>query len=168
LLFAHVKHRLLKFHEASNPQVALFRTLNNIKVSVICRSGSKTLSRANLRYDQDRLSAVLLRVGVPGANIIKATFVPAIKLCAFGIPSPAVSVADAHRGRLWFGMDGRATNERPKIDQLVYYLGREAASGVYQVTQLLPPEGEAFQYRIKNANEPHERMAKEHELFSAA
>jgi hypothetical protein len=50
----------------------------------------------------------------------------------------------------------------------VYYLGREGASGVYQVTQLLPPEGEAFQYRIKNANEPHERMAKEHELFSAA
>ena len=41
-----------------------------------------------------------------------------------------------------------------KIGQLVYYLGREGASGVYQVTQLLPPEGEAFQYRIKNANEP--------------
>ena len=55
-----------------------------------------------------------------------------------------------------------------KIGQLVYYLGREGASGVYQVTQLLPPEGEAFQYRIKNANEPHERMAKEHELRSAA
>ena len=36
-----------------------------------------------------------------------------------------------------------------KIGQLVYYR-------------------EAFQYRIKNANEPHERMAKEHELFSAA
>ena len=55
-----------------------------------------------------------------------------------------------------------------KIGQLVYYLGREDAPSVYRVTQLLPPEGEAFQYRIKNANEPHERMAKEHELFSAA
>jgi hypothetical protein len=55
-----------------------------------------------------------------------------------------------------------------KIGQLVYCLSREAASGVYQVTQLLPPEGDAFQYRIKNANEPHERMVKEHELFSAA
>jgi hypothetical protein len=32
-----------------------------------------------------------------------------------------------------------------KIGQLVNYLSREAASGVYQVTQLLPPEGEAFQ-----------------------
>jgi hypothetical protein len=55
-----------------------------------------------------------------------------------------------------------------KIGQLVYYLSREGASSVYQVTQLLPPEGGAFQYRIKNANEAHERMAKEHELFSAS
>ena len=51
-----------------------------------------------------------------------------------------------------------------KIGQLVDYLGRERASGVYQITQLLPPEGEAFQYRIKNVNEPHERIAKESEL----
>jgi len=55
-----------------------------------------------------------------------------------------------------------------KIGQLVFYLSRDATSGVYEVTQLLPPEGETFQYHIKNANEPHERMAKEHELFSAA
>ena len=52
-----------------------------------------------------------------------------------------------------------------KIGQLVYYLGREGASSVYQVTQNSRPEGEAFQYHIKNANEPHERMAKEHEPF---
>ena len=44
---------------------------------------------------------------------------------------------------------------------------RDGASGVYQVTQLLPAEGEAFQYRIKNVNEPHERVAKESELRSA-
>jgi hypothetical protein len=37
------------------------------------------------------------------------------------------------------------------IGQLVDYHGRERASGVYQITQLLPPEGEAFQYRIKNS-----------------
>ena len=55
-----------------------------------------------------------------------------------------------------------------KIGQLVSYLSRDATSGVYQVTQLLPPEGEAFQYRIKNANEPHERVAKEHELGGAS
>jgi hypothetical protein len=54
-----------------------------------------------------------------------------------------------------------------KVGQLVNYLSREAASGTYQITQLLPPEREAFQYRIKNANEPHERVAKENELRSA-
>jgi hypothetical protein len=59
------------------------------------------------------------------------------------------------------------TGHKFKIGQLVYYLGRERASGVYQITQLLPPEGGAFQYRIKNTNEPHERIAKEHELRGA-
>jgi hypothetical protein len=54
-----------------------------------------------------------------------------------------------------------------KIGQLVDYVSRESASGVYQVTQLLPPEGEVFQYRIKNANKPHERVAKESELRTA-
>jgi hypothetical protein len=54
-----------------------------------------------------------------------------------------------------------------KIGQLVDYLGRERASGVYQITQLPPTEGEAFQYRINNVNEPHERVAKENELRSA-
>jgi hypothetical protein len=53
------------------------------------------------------------------------------------------------------------------IGQLVEYLGRERAPGVYQITQLPPPEGGAFQYRIKNVNEPHERVAKENELRSA-
>ena len=51
-----------------------------------------------------------------------------------------------------------------KIGQLVNYLGRDRAYGVYQVTQLLAPEGKVFQYRIKNINEPHERVAKESEL----
>ena len=55
-----------------------------------------------------------------------------------------------------------------KIGQLVNYLSRDATSGVYQVTQLIAARGEAFQYRIKNVNEPHERVAKESELRSAA
>ena len=53
------------------------------------------------------------------------------------------------------------------IGQLVNYLGHDRAPGVYQVTQLLPPEGEVFQYRIRNVNEPHERVAKENELRRA-
>jgi hypothetical protein len=54
-----------------------------------------------------------------------------------------------------------------KIGQLVNYHSRERVPGVYQITQLLPPEGDEFQYRIKNINEPHERVAKESELRRA-
>ena len=54
-----------------------------------------------------------------------------------------------------------------KKGQLVNYLSRERAPGVYQITQLLPSEGDTFQYRIKNINEPHERVAKESELRRA-
>ena len=55
-----------------------------------------------------------------------------------------------------------------KIGQLVNYHGPERAPGVYQITQLLPPEGDTFQYRIKSRNEPHERVVKEKELERAA
>jgi hypothetical protein len=54
-----------------------------------------------------------------------------------------------------------------KVGQFVNYLRRGGSLGVYQVTELLPSEDGVFQYRIKNVNEPHERMAKEHELRSA-
>jgi hypothetical protein len=73
------------------------------------------------------------------------------------------------RGKaLYDTREGTVSGHKFKIGQLVSYLGRERASGAYRITQLLPPEGGAIQYRIKNANEPHERIAKEHELRSAA
>jgi len=55
-----------------------------------------------------------------------------------------------------------------KVGEYVDYLGQQRASGVYQVIQLLPAQsgGGAFQYRIKNANEPHERVTRESELRS--
>jgi hypothetical protein len=52
------------------------------------------------------------------------------------------------------------------VGQLVDYIGRHRASGVYQVTARLPSENGGFQYRIKNVNEPHERVARENELRS--
>jgi len=55
-----------------------------------------------------------------------------------------------------------------KVGQLLNYRSREQALGVYQITQLLPPEGATFQYRIKSRKEPHERAAKEYELERAA
>ena len=36
--------------------------------------------------------------------------------------------------------------------------------GVFTVTRLLPPLGVELQYRIKSADEVHERVASEHEL----
>jgi hypothetical protein len=55
-----------------------------------------------------------------------------------------------------------------KISQSVSYTSRPfsagSVSGVYEITQLLPPEGDDFQYKIKSAAEPHERVAKESQL----
>jgi hypothetical protein len=59
------------------------------------------------------------------------------------------------------------SSHRFKIGQLVNYLGRERVAGFYTVLQLLPSEDEVPQYRIKNVNEPHERVVKEHELRRA-
>ncbi|MCZ7657280.1 MAG: hypothetical protein M5U07_05215 [Xanthobacteraceae bacterium] len=41
---------------------------------------------------------------------------------------------------------------------------RGGANGVYKVVRVLPREGDDQQYRIKSANEPHERVAKESQL----
>ena len=41
---------------------------------------------------------------------------------------------------------------------------REAATGDYQVLCRLPRRDGEYQYRIKSAHEPHERVVKESEL----
>lgn len=59
-----------------------------------------------------------------------------------------------------------------KIGQSVNYTswltGSDNSNAIYEITQLLPPEGDDFQYRIKSAAEPHERVAKESQLNRAA
>ena len=59
-----------------------------------------------------------------------------------------------------------------RIGQSVHYMsgphGRGTSIDVYRVTQLLPPEGDERQYRIKSANEPHERVVKESQLNRAS
>jgi hypothetical protein len=65
------------------------------------------------------------------------------------------------------GEETTMSGHKYKIGQTVNYVSRigyDRASGTYEVKELLPPEGDAFQYRIKNASEPYERVAKEHEL----
>jgi hypothetical protein len=55
-----------------------------------------------------------------------------------------------------------------KVGQSVSFMsgpfGRRGVNGVYKVTQFLPPEDDDCQYRIKNADEPHERVIKESQL----
>ena len=64
---------------------------------------------------------------------------------------------------------GAVSGHKFKIGQTVHYLGRDGAPGLYQVTQLLPQaEDKVSQYRIKSLNEPHQRVAREHELRRAA
>jgi hypothetical protein len=53
-----------------------------------------------------------------------------------------------------------------KIGDIVALNGRFAPGGVFEVVKQLPGGAEP-EYRIKNANEPHERMARESELVKA-
>jgi hypothetical protein len=73
--------------------------------------------------------------------------------------------------RLFATTEDALSEHRFKVGQTVHYTsgpyGRGGASGVYKITQLLPPEGDDSQYRIKSANEPHERVVKESQLNRA-
>jgi hypothetical protein len=61
------------------------------------------------------------------------------------------------------------TNMRPhkfKVGELVAFnpaVSRFLPGGVYEVIKHLPGDGE-YEYRIKSANEAHERVARESEL----
>jgi hypothetical protein len=50
-----------------------------------------------------------------------------------------------------------------EIVALAPVFGRNVSGGVYVVIKHLPGNGE-YEYRIKSANEPHERVARESEL----
>ena len=55
-----------------------------------------------------------------------------------------------------------------RVGQSVNYLsgphGRGPRGDVFKIIQCLPPQGGDYQYRIRAANEPHDRVAKESEL----
>jgi hypothetical protein len=76
-----------------------------------------------------------------------------ISLCI--LPGPRSSVVDVSK------------NHKFKVGQAVYYesgFGSRRRSDVFQIIQRLPPENGDYQYRIKNADEPYDRVAKESEL----
>jgi hypothetical protein len=62
--------------------------------------------------------------------------------------------------------------ERPqfKVGEIVFYasgVGSSRRSDVFTITQRLPAEGGNYQYRIKSADEPSDRVVKESELETA-
>ena len=69
-------------------------------------------------------------------------------------------------------MEGSVHEHKFKVGQSVSFVsgpfGRGGANGIYTITQLLPPEGDDCQYRIKSASEPHERVVKASQLNRVA
>jgi hypothetical protein len=69
-------------------------------------------------------------------------------------------------------MEGSMPEHKFKVGQSVNFtsgpFGRGVTTSIYKVTQLLPPEGDDYQYRIKSANEPHERVVKESQMNRVA
>jgi hypothetical protein len=68
-------------------------------------------------------------------------------------------------------MENTVSSHKFKIGQSVNYTsgpfgGRVRA--VYKIMQLLPSEGDDFQYKIKSTAEAYERVAKESQLDGAA
>ena len=66
------------------------------------------------------------------------------------------------------GTESHLSDHRFRVGQSVNYtsgLRRQPGwGGAYKITQLLPAQGDEPLYRIKSADEPHERVAKETEL----
>jgi hypothetical protein len=75
----------------------------------------------------------------------------------------------ASRSPLSFEFRRTALKEHKfQIGETVYFtsrpIGHMAANSTYQVVRLLPSDGSDYQYRIKNANEAFERVARESQL----
>ena len=55
-----------------------------------------------------------------------------------------------------------------QMGETVYFtsrpIGHMIANSAYEVVKLLPSDGSDYQYRIKNANEAFERVARESQL----
>jgi hypothetical protein len=89
--------------------------------------------------------------------------------------NPALNVAGSPVQTVSAATPAQLAYKRPilrahkfQVGQTVFYtsspISRPGASGAYKVVRLLPSDGDDFQYRIKNAGEAFERVAKESQL----
>jgi hypothetical protein len=117
----------------------------------IQRTSARTLAAVSESYYLIRFADNLSNPLYRSADTIRGNLV-----CAATRPIQSVAMEDA------------VSSHRFKIGQSVNYtsgpFGAGSASGVYKIMQLLPPEGDDFQYKIKSAGELHERVAKESQL----
>jgi len=120
----------------------------------IQRTSARTLTAVSESYDLIRFADNLSNPLYRSADTIRGNLVHAAT-------RPIQSIA----------MEDAVSSHRFKIGQSVNYtsgpFAQAVASGVYKITQLLPPEGDDFQYKIKSAAEPHERVVKESQLDRA-
>jgi hypothetical protein len=66
-----------------------------------------------------------------------------------------------------FAAENDVSDHKFKVGQSVLYTSGPyggGTGGIYKITQLLPADGDDRQYRIKSADEPHERVVKESQL----
>jgi hypothetical protein len=89
-----------------------------------------------------------------------------------GTAAPASREPIRHDRQALSSREDHLSEHKFKIGQTVNFtsgpFGRGGTNGVYKITQLLPPEGDDRQYRIKSSNEPHERVVKESQLTRVA
>jgi hypothetical protein len=78
---------------------------------------------------------------------------------------------DIEAGFFSYRVMERVLKHKFGVGETVYFtasnVARPAASGTYEVIRQLPTDGDDCQYRIKNATEAFERVAKESQLAAA-
>jgi hypothetical protein len=99
----------------------------------------------------------------------KAEFLRQALISLLYSPRSGEALLAASRSPLSFEFRRTALKEHKfQIGETVYFtsrpIGHMAANSTYQVVRLLPSDGFDYQYRIKNANEAFERVARESQL----
>jgi hypothetical protein len=118
------------------------------------RAPSKTAKKA-VAPPKRTPTSVLAKLPKPSVVLAQPKRLARAKATLVPFMAPEISVS-AHKFRI-----GESVHLTAGI------FARGGAGAVYKVTQLLPSDGDEQQYRIKSANEPHERVAKQSQLEPA-